>query len=137
MKSLPQLYRFCFLMTGDATKAQEVFQATMHEAALRAAQGELPATRSFSFAMPAGVVSRHVRPRCSRKRWKWKSMRSRLGDPRRLPSWSRSSWPSGWRARPTATERAAFFYLDHFTNEEILDLLDLEEPEFSHLIAVA
>ena len=34
---------------GDATKAQEVFQSTMHEAALRAAQGELPADHLWLF----------------------------------------------------------------------------------------
>ena len=41
-QNLPQLYRFCFLMLGDPRKAQEVFHTTLHEAALRAAQGELP-----------------------------------------------------------------------------------------------
>src|SRR5207302_1290166 len=41
-QNLPQLYRFCFLMLGDSAKAQEVFQTTLREAALRAAQGELP-----------------------------------------------------------------------------------------------
>ena len=41
-QNLPQLYRFCFLMLGDSLKAQEVFRTTLREAALRAAQGELP-----------------------------------------------------------------------------------------------
>ena len=41
-QNLPQLYRFCFLMLGDSRKAQEVFHTTLREAALRAAQGELP-----------------------------------------------------------------------------------------------
>src|SRR5881392_4043251 len=41
-QNLPQLYRFCFLMLGDSRKAQEVFHATLREAALRAPHGELP-----------------------------------------------------------------------------------------------
>jgi hypothetical protein len=39
-QNLPQLYRFCFLMLGDSRKAQEVFNTTLREAAVRAAQGE-------------------------------------------------------------------------------------------------
>ena len=41
-QNLPQLYRFCLLMLGDSRKAQEVFNTTLREAAVRAAQGELP-----------------------------------------------------------------------------------------------
>lgn len=41
-QNLSQLYRFCFLMLGDLRKAQEVFNTTLREAGLRAAQGELP-----------------------------------------------------------------------------------------------
>jgi len=35
-------------MLGDAGKAQEIFQAIMHEAALRAAEGELPNDQGFA-----------------------------------------------------------------------------------------
>src|SRR5213075_3141102 len=48
-QNLPQLYRFCFLMLGDARKAQDVFHATLREAAARAAQGELPDERFWLF----------------------------------------------------------------------------------------
>ncbi|HEY0368942.1 MAG TPA: hypothetical protein VGC85_05050, partial [Chthoniobacterales bacterium] len=48
-QNLPQLYRFCFLMTGDATKAQEAFQETLREAARQAADGEPPADRMWFF----------------------------------------------------------------------------------------
>jgi DNA-directed RNA polymerase specialized sigma24 family protein len=41
-QNLPQLYRFCLLMLGDSRKAQEVFDTTLREAGLRAAQGEMP-----------------------------------------------------------------------------------------------
>src|SRR3989475_12488918 len=48
-QNLPQLYRFCFLMLGDSSKAQEVFHTTLREAANRAAQGELPKERFWLF----------------------------------------------------------------------------------------
>src|SRR5256885_9402557 len=48
-QNLPQLYRFCFLMLGDSSKAQEVFHTTLREAALRAAQGEVPKERFWLF----------------------------------------------------------------------------------------
>ncbi len=38
-QNLAQLYRFCFLMLGDSSKAQEVFHTTLRDAALRAAEG--------------------------------------------------------------------------------------------------
>ncbi|MDQ6940589.1 MAG: hypothetical protein M3119_10590, partial [Verrucomicrobiota bacterium] len=48
-QTLPQLYRFCFLMTGDSGKAQEAFQDTLREGAHRAAGGEPPADRMWFF----------------------------------------------------------------------------------------
>ena len=50
------LYRFCFLMLGDSRKAQEVFNTTLREAAVRAAQGELPKEPFWLFRECAGVV---------------------------------------------------------------------------------
>jgi len=41
-QNLPQLYRFCVLMLGEAVKAQDVLHTTLREAALRAAHEELP-----------------------------------------------------------------------------------------------
>src|ERR1700704_6788937 len=48
-KTLPQLYRFCFLMTGDAAKAQAAFQDTVREAATRAASDEPAPDRLWFF----------------------------------------------------------------------------------------
>src|ERR1700719_913201 len=48
-KNLPQLYRFCFLMTGDASKAREAFQDTVRDAALRSARDEPPPDRLWVF----------------------------------------------------------------------------------------
>src|SRR4051812_17974188 len=58
--NLPQLYRFCFLMMGDAAKAEEVFQAVMHEAALRAAAGELPADPLWMYREARGHCLEHI-----------------------------------------------------------------------------
>ena len=54
-QNLPQLYRFCFLMLGDLRKTQEVFNTTLREAAVRAAQGE-PPEESFCF-FPRGALA--------------------------------------------------------------------------------
>jgi DNA-directed RNA polymerase specialized sigma24 family protein len=47
--TLPQLYRFCFLMTGEATKAQDIFRDTVREAAFLAAKDEAPPDRYWFF----------------------------------------------------------------------------------------
>ena len=48
-QNLLQLYRFCFLMLADAAKAQEVFHATLRDAAQQAANGEAPRDRLWFF----------------------------------------------------------------------------------------
>ena len=48
-KNLPQLYRFCFLMTGDAAKARSAFQDTVREAATRTDAEEPPPDRLWFF----------------------------------------------------------------------------------------
>src|SRR5204863_10075022 len=48
-KNLPQLYRFCFLMPGDAAKAQAGFQDTVREAATRSEGDEPPPDRLWFF----------------------------------------------------------------------------------------
>jgi DNA-directed RNA polymerase specialized sigma24 family protein len=135
-KSLPQLYRFCLLMTGDATKAQEIFQATLHEAALRAAQGELPRDPLFLF--------RDARSRCLEASESGIQPEEIEMEEHEVAAWAPAQiahlepgqlaiWISG--APEPQRSALALFYLDQFTNEEILDLLDLKEPQFSHLIA--
>src|SRR5207244_11020966 len=48
-QDLLQLYRFCFLMLADAAKAEEVFHATLRQAAQQAANGEPPRDRLWFF----------------------------------------------------------------------------------------
>jgi DNA-directed RNA polymerase specialized sigma24 family protein len=135
-QNLPQLYRFCFLMLGDSRKAQEVFHATLREAAMRAARGELPSEPFWMF--------RDARWRCLEAT---KSdlqpevleidehdIASAAGpqierlDPVQLAIWI-SAAPDPQRSA------LALFYLDEFDYREILDLAELKLSELSRLLA--
>jgi len=135
-QNLPQLYRFCFLMTGDSAKAQEAFHATLREAALRSAQGEPPADRLWFFRdarwrcvevcesglqPEAGALEEHeVAPHAP----------SQIGQllPEQLAVWI-SAAPEPQRSALAA------YYLDEFTSREILTLLDLRVGELSALVS--
>jgi len=137
-KNLPQLSRFCFLMLGDAGKAQEVFQAVMHESALRSAQGELPKDPLWVFrearalcleASESGIQAEEM------------EMEEHDLDPRseaqigRLEPLQLAIWISG-APEPQRTA-LALFYLDQFDHEEILDLAELKTPELARHIGNA
>jgi DNA-directed RNA polymerase specialized sigma24 family protein len=135
-ETLPQLYRFCFLMTRDADKAREVFQSTVREAAFRSSYGELPNDRLWLFAesrrrclyamkdnvqpepVPLGeeVLSTDANARIAQ-----------LG-PGQLATWI-SAAPEPQRSA------LALFYLNEFTYREILSLLDLKVNDLAMLIA--
>jgi DNA-directed RNA polymerase specialized sigma24 family protein len=135
-QNLPQLYRFCFLMLGDAGKAQEVFHTTLREAAVRAAHGELPKEQFWLF--------RHARWRCLETTKsdlqaeplkldekdltvQAASQVERL-DPAQLAIWI-SAAPDPQRSA------LALFYLDEFDYAEILDIAELKLGELSRLLA--
>jgi DNA-directed RNA polymerase specialized sigma24 family protein len=135
-QSLPQLYRFCFLMMGEAGKAQEIFQATMHEAALRAAQGELPKDRLWLFrdargrcleASEAGIQPEEVEME-EHEIASWAPQQIAQLEPVQLAVWIAGA-PEPQRSA------LASFYLDHFDHEDLLDLLELKSAEFSQQIA--
>ena len=123
-------------MTGDAAKAQEIFQATMHEAVLRAAQGELPRDQLWPFrdargrcleASEAGLQPEEVEMEVHEVA-EWGPAQIAQLDPNQLAIWIAGA-PDPQRSA------LALFYLDHFTHDEMLDLLDLKTPEFSRLVA--
>src|ERR1700704_4981213 len=134
-KTLPQLYRFCFLMTGDAAKAQAAFQETVREAATRAASDEPAPDRLWFF--------RDARWRCVALGEQ--GIQAELGmieeveisptapmqieqlEPAQLALWV-SAAPEPQRSA------LAFFYLDEFSLAELLALLELKAGEFSELI---
>jgi DNA-directed RNA polymerase specialized sigma24 family protein len=135
-QNLPQLYRFCFLMLGDSSKAQDVFHTTLREATLRAAQGELPKEAFWLF--------RDARWRCSQ------AIKAELqpepleldehdlapqaaSQIERLDSSQLAIWISS-APEPQRTA-LALFYLNEFDYNEILELAGLKLTELSRLLA--
>ena len=134
-QNLPQLYRFCFLMTGDPAKAQEAFQATLREAALRSAHGDAPADRLWFF--------RDARWRCLVLAEEGlQAEHSELAEhdlsphapvqiqqlhPEQLAIWI-STAPDPQRSVLAA------YYLDEFTPRELRLVLDLKAPEISQAV---
>ena len=124
-QNLPQLYRFCCLMLGDSRRAQEVFNTTLREAAVRAAQGELPREPFWLFRearwrcleasktdlQPESLeIEEHdIAPRAA-------SQIKQL-DPTQLAIWI-SAAPDPQRTA------LALFYLDEFNYLEILDIAE-------------
>ena len=123
-------------MLGDSRKAQEVFHATLREAAMLAARGELPsepfwlfrdarwrcldATKSDLQPEPVKMDERDVAPKAE-------TQIHRL-DPMQLAIWI-SAAPDPQRTA------LALFYLDEFDYREILDLADLKLGELSRFLA--
>ena len=114
-------------MLGDPRKAQEVFHATLREAAMRAARGELPsepfcleATKSDLQPEPVEMDERDVAPKAE-------SQIQRL-DPMQLAIWI-SAAPDPQRSA------LALFYLDEFDYREILDIAELKLSELSRFLA--
>jgi DNA-directed RNA polymerase specialized sigma24 family protein len=135
-KNLPQLYRFCFLMTGDASKAQNAFQDTVREAALRAAKDEPPPDRFWFFrdarwrclalceegvqAEPGMIEEAEISPTASKQ--------IEQLEPDQLAVWI-SAAPDPQRSA------MAFYYLDEFSLNEMLAMLEIKVAEFSGLIS--
>lgn len=134
-QNLPQLYRFCFLMLGDSRKAQEVFHATLREAAQRAARGELPSERFWLFrdarwrCLEATKSDLQPEPLEIDEREIAVDASSQIGrlDPMQLAIWI-SAAPDPQRSA------LALFYLDEFDYREVLDLAELKLGELSRCL---
>jgi DNA-directed RNA polymerase specialized sigma24 family protein len=123
-------------MTGDAAKAQEAFQATVREAALRSARAEPPVDRLWFFrdarwrcimvseeglqAEPGTLEEHEISPTAA-------AQIEQL-HPDQLAVWI-SAAPEPQRSALAA------FYLDEFTLAEMLSLLEMKGKEFSELIS--
>lgn len=134
-KNLPQLYRFCFLMTGDTAKAQAAFQDTVREAATRAASDEPAPDRLWFFrdarwrcvalgeqgiqAEPGMLEEAEISPAAPAQ--------IQTLEPAQLALWI-SAAPEPQRSA------LALFYLDEFTLAELLSLLEMKAGELSNLI---
>jgi len=124
-------------MLGEARKAQQIFQATLREAALRAARGELPKEPFWLFrdarwrcletsetelqAEPLEIDEHDIVPEAP-------SQIEQL-EPAQLAIWV-SSAPDPQRTA------LALFYLDEFDYLEILDLAELKLNELSRLLTL-
>jgi len=136
-QNLPQLYRFCFLMMGDASKAQEIFHTTLREAAQRAAQGELPNERFWLFrdarwrCLEASKTDLQAELLEMEEQEMTEAVVSQIEqlEPAQLAIWI-SAAPEPQRTA------LALFYLDEFDYREIVDLADLKLSELSRLLAV-
>ena len=134
-QDLLQLYRFCFLMLADTAKAQEIFHATLRDAAQLAADGEAPRDRLWFF--------RNARWRCLEvseqglqaedvdleqdELGEWASSQIEKLEPTQL-----ATWVSG-APEPQRTA-LALFYLDEFSHCDLLSVTELKAPELSKLL---
>src|SRR5438477_12976373 len=123
-------------MTGDASKAQEAFQGTLREAALRSARGEPPSDRLWFFrdarwrclavseqdlqAEPSALEEVEILPQAPRQ--------IEQLDPEQLAIWI-SAAPEPQRSA------LALFYLDEFNYREMMSMLGLKLNELSRAIA--
>ena len=134
-QNLLQLYRFCFLMLADAAKAQEIFHATLRDAAQLAATSEAPRDRLWFF--------RDARWRCLEAGEQglqaedvdleqdeladWAPSQIEKLEPQQLAVWI-SSAPEPQRTA------LALFYLDEFSYRDLLSVTELKPPELSKLL---
>jgi DNA-directed RNA polymerase specialized sigma24 family protein len=123
-------------MTGDAGKAQEAFQDTVRDAALRSARDEPPPDRLWFFrdarwrciavseedlqAEPGMLEETEISPSAP--------MQIEQLDPDQLAVWI-SAAPEPQRSA------LALFYLDEFSLREMLALLEMKAGDLSDLIA--
>jgi DNA-directed RNA polymerase specialized sigma24 family protein len=134
-QDLLQLYRFCFLMLADSAKAQEIFYATLREAAQLSADGEAPRDRLWFF--------RNARWRCLEVSEQGLQAEDVDFEPGELGDWAPSQieklepeqfaiWIS---AAPDPQRSAlALFYLNEFSYGDLLSVTELKPQELSKLL---
>jgi DNA-directed RNA polymerase specialized sigma24 family protein len=134
-QDLLQLYRFCFLMLADAAKAQEIFHATLREAAQLAADGEAPRDRLWFF--------RNARWRCLEVSEQGLQPEDVDLEQDELAEWAPSQieklepqqfavWISG--APDPQRTALALFYLNEFSHRDLLSVTELKPNELSKLL---
>ena len=135
-RNLPQLYRFCFLMLGDAAKALEAFQNTLREAALLAARRQLPDDRLWCFHEARhqciALAADDVQPETTTLPEETVSV-----DAAALVDRLEPAQLAAWIAAAPEPQRSAlaFFYLNAFSHREMQNLLDVKMEELASLIS--
>jgi DNA-directed RNA polymerase specialized sigma24 family protein len=134
-QNLLQLYRFCYLMVADVARAQEIFHATLREAAQQAADGEAPRDRLWFF--------RNARWRCLEATEKGlqpedvdleegEIAESASSQIEKLEPQQFAIWIS---AAPEPQRTAlALFYLNEFSYRDLLSVTELKPPELAKLL---
>jgi DNA-directed RNA polymerase specialized sigma24 family protein len=134
-QNLLQLYRFCFLMLADAAKAQEIFHATLREAAQQAADGEAPRDRLWFFrnarwrCLEAGEQGLQAEDVDLEEEELAKAAPAQI---EKLEPQQLATWISG--APDPQRTVLALFYLDEFSHTELLSVTELKSPELSKLL---
>ncbi|MDP9254390.1 MAG: hypothetical protein M3O66_05565 [Verrucomicrobiota bacterium] len=135
-QNLPQLYRFCFLMTGEEGKAQAAFQDTIREAASRSAEGEQSNDRIWFFrearwrCLAAGEKGIQGEPVTMEEAEVSADAPQQL---EQLEAKQLGIWIAG--APEPQRSALALYYLDEFNYRELLELLELKTTELGELIS--
>jgi DNA-directed RNA polymerase specialized sigma24 family protein len=135
-RSLPQLYRFCFLMTGDSSRAIEAFQKTLREAALLASHDQLPSDRLWSFHEARHqcleIVKNDVQAETTVM-----AEESIAQDAAARVAQLDSEQFAAWISTAAEPQRSAlaYFYLNEFSHREMQNLLDVKMSELASLIS--
>jgi DNA-directed RNA polymerase specialized sigma24 family protein len=134
-KNLPQLYRFCFLMTGDAAKARIAFQDTVRDAALRTDADEPPPDRLWFFREARGRCIAVTEEGIQAEPGMLEEVDPSPDAPAQIATLTPEQLAVWISAAPEPQRSAlALFYLDEFTLPELLSLLDMKASELSDLI---
>lgn len=123
-------------MTGEAAKAQDVFQDTVREAAFLAAKGEGPPNRYWFFREARwrclDIIARGVEPEKATNETAEVTPQATAQieqlEPEQLAIWI-SAAPEPQRST------LALYYLDEFTYREMMSMLGLKLNELSRAIA--
>jgi DNA-directed RNA polymerase specialized sigma24 family protein len=137
-QNLPQLYRFCFLMTGEAHKAQDAFHATLHAATSSASNGQAPGDPLWFY--------RHARARClevSEHGLQPEEVDLPQDDlsptaPEQLKKVDPNQVAIWVSAAPDPQRTAlALFYLDEFDHHDICELAEIKLADLSRMLEQA
>lgn len=132
---LPQLYRFCFLLTGDPAQALTAFQNTVREAALLASRRQLPADRLWPFheARHQCQISPNENAAATADLPDEPASDELAGQVGQL----KPDQLAGWIASSPEPQRSALalYYLNEFSHREMQTLLDLKMNELAALIS--
>jgi DNA-directed RNA polymerase specialized sigma24 family protein len=135
-KNLPQLYRFCFLMTADVEKAKEAFQGTVREAALRSAHGEAPPDRLWFFSDARGRCLAVCHSDLQAEHCEMDEHEVSASAPAQIERIDVEQLAIWICCAPEPQRSAlALFYLDEFNPAEICAILGLKSRELPPLIA--